>query len=379
MHRRSVLTLALSSLAAVGLATQGALAEDAYRLSGPHVHGNLAIYFVHGKSAPGPVPLTLQEAVAKGSVRVHETGNVNELQIENLSSQEVFVQSGDIVKGGKQDRVLMVSLVLPPKSGRIPIASFCVEQGRWSARTGEDVSRFSSADSALPSRKAKMAMKAPIRTAAPADARTQTGQQDDTARVRTRIAPFAQGTVGEPVQRGGRSETSLRQAAVWADVAKTQTALSSNVGQSVSAPQSASSLQLSLENEKLKEMQAAYMKALEAEGQNGDDVIGYVFTINGRINSGDVYPSNGLFRKMWPKLLKASVTEAIGERNGAAEQLPSHETVLAFLQSAERGGEATQRELTKSVRLETRDGEKAVYFATERASGGWVHRNYLAK
>ena len=73
----------------------------------------------------------------------------------------MYVQSGDIVKGGKQDRVLMVSMVLPPNSGRLPIESFCVEQGRWQARGREDVSRFASADAALPSREAKLAMKAP--------------------------------------------------------------------------------------------------------------------------------------------------------------------------------------------------------------------------
>jgi hypothetical protein len=27
----------------------------------------------------------------------------------------------------------------------------------------------------------------------------------------------------------------------------------------------------------------------------------------------DIYPSNGLFRKMWPKLLRASITEAISD------------------------------------------------------------------
>ena len=53
-------------------------------MSGPIVHDNLAIYFVHGQSAAGPVPLTLDEALAKGAVKVHETGSVNELAIENL-------------------------------------------------------------------------------------------------------------------------------------------------------------------------------------------------------------------------------------------------------------------------------------------------------
>jgi hypothetical protein len=112
-------------------------------------------------SAGGAIPLTLQEALAKGSVQVTETGRVNELQIENTGAEEVFIQAGDIVKGGKQDRVLTVSFLLPSKSGRVPIASFCVEQGRWSARGKEDQSKFSSAHEAMPSRAALLAMAAP--------------------------------------------------------------------------------------------------------------------------------------------------------------------------------------------------------------------------
>src|SRR5205085_4151392 len=115
---------------------------------------------VHGPSAAGPVPLTLEEAMARKLVRVHETGNVNQLEIENLGNDEVFVQSGDIVKGGQQDRALTVSLILPPRSGRIPIASFCVEQGRWTARGKEDVKTFATASAVVPSREAKIAMKA---------------------------------------------------------------------------------------------------------------------------------------------------------------------------------------------------------------------------
>src|ERR1041385_1464554 len=156
MHRRALLALAASSLASLTICPAHA---DDYRVTGPVIHENLAIYLVHGKSASGPVPLTLEEALAKRTVKVHETGNVNELQIENLGTGEVFVQSGVIVKGGQQDRVLSVSLVLPPKSGRINIASFCVEQGRWTARGREDVKTFATASSAIPSREAKIAIR----------------------------------------------------------------------------------------------------------------------------------------------------------------------------------------------------------------------------
>ena len=109
----AVSTTPLMMFSLVGLGGAQTTTDD-YRVSGPVIHENLAIYFVHGKSAAGKVPLTLEEALAKGVVKVRETGNVNQLEIENLGNDEVFVQSGDIVKGGQQDRSLMVSLVLPP-------------------------------------------------------------------------------------------------------------------------------------------------------------------------------------------------------------------------------------------------------------------------
>src|SRR3954453_6998379 len=188
MHRRALLALAASSLAILTICP--ARADDT-RVSGPVVHENLAIYLVHGQSAAGPVPLTLEEALAKGAVRVHETGNVNELQIENLGGGEVFVQSGDIVKGGQQDRVLTVSLLLPPQSGRIPIASFCVEQGRWTARGKEDVKTFATASAAIPSREAKIAMKAPVPASAEATGGTRVNPLSSLPTQRLAVAAYS--------------------------------------------------------------------------------------------------------------------------------------------------------------------------------------------
>ena len=172
MQRRSFVSCAAAACAALAfshaepvvaagseIATTGA-ARD-YRLSGPFAHENLAIYLVHGAPGGGPVPLTLQEALETGGFKVYETNDVNELAVQNLGGDPVFIQSGDIVKGGQQDRVLTVSLVLPPKSGRVSIGAFCVEQGRWAARGKERADSFSSAAEALPSREAKLAIKAP--------------------------------------------------------------------------------------------------------------------------------------------------------------------------------------------------------------------------
>jgi hypothetical protein len=323
------------------------------RLSGPLVHENLAVYFIHGKSAPGKVPLTLDEALARRLVQVRETGDVNQLEIENLGDQQVFVQSGDIVKGGRQDRTLMVSLVLPPHSGRIPIASFCVEQGRWSARGNEDPTKFVTASASVPSREMKLSMKAPSPVAQPA--------------ARPGVAAPALATV----------DTGRRQQEIWNGVRDTQARLNDNLGGQVRSSQSASSLQLALENDKLVTAQRAYVGALEAAGEAEDDILGYVFAVNGTINSADVYPSNGLFRKMWAKLLDASAIEAISHKDAPRAAAPALEAVEAFLAAAD-GGKASEKPLNAGVRLTTRDAAAAYLFETASADG-WVHRNYLAK
>ena len=342
----------LSALAATSVAVSllfaGAVGaapnSEPVRLTGPVSHDNLAIYFVHGASKSGPVPLTLAEAMAQRVVQVRETGNVNSLEIENLGDQDVFVQAGDIVKGGQQDRTLTVSLLLPPKSGRIPIASFCVEHGRWSARADEDVRTFSTSAVTVSSREMKLAIQAP--------------------------APATAGS--------GAMDTNDRQQKVWDGVRREQQKLSAATGANVAAPASATSLQLALENNKLAEARNAYLAALKPAGEQGDDIVGYVFAVNGKINSAEIYASNGLFRKMWPKMLDASATEAIGQKHESKDAAPTVDAVTAFLAGVD-DGRVSEKPLNFGVRRVTRDTAKAVMFETAPAAAAWVHRSYLAK
>jgi hypothetical protein len=353
---------ALSAVACLALAPAASAATDGYRISGPVVHENLAIYFVHGQGAGGSVPLTLQEALSKHQVRVHETGQVSELAIENLGDQEIFVQSGDIVKGGQQDRVLTVSLIIPPRSGRIPIASFCVEQGRWTARGKEDVKTFTSSTASVPSREAKLAMK----QVAPAQPTTTS-----TAPTRTTLAVQNPAGLAE-------AQRADPQGKIWRSVADTQKKLKGNLATEVAAAASPSSLQLALENDKLKQAVTAHVAALKPAGERGDDVLGYVLAINGKLSSAEIYPSNGLFRKMWAKQLEAGATEAIAEKKGAAEELPSTEAVLAFLDSS-REAAPHEKPLAAALRMQVREAPKAVFSETLRADGRFVHKSYVAK
>src|SRR5438132_14209530 len=139
---------------------QRAQDKNEYRLEGPFTQDNLSVFLIHGKDKiTGKTFLTLQEALVQRKVIVRETRSVNELSIENVSSEEVYVQSGDIVKGGQQDRMLAVDLILPPHSGRIPISAFCVENGRWSKRGSEEVTVFNSSANVIAGRELKLAAK----------------------------------------------------------------------------------------------------------------------------------------------------------------------------------------------------------------------------
>ena len=383
MQRRSFLRRLAVFACCVGAGWPAAVAAaDSTRISGPFTHDNLTIYLVHGESAPGPVPLTLPEALEKGVVEVKETGQVNQLTVENRGAEEVFIQAGDIVKGGKQDRVLSVSLTLPARSGALPIAAYCVEQGRWSKRAGEDVGRFASAKEMLPSREAKIAMRA---------AKARPGAVE--AGNAVEAGPNVEGLnmranrIGRPIQDQGLQEQRRTsgagpgrsaQSEVWAKVGEIQAGLSANLKAKVQSERSASSLQLALENDKLAEAQQRYVSALQPLAEKEGDVVGYVFAVNGKLNSADIYASNGLFRKLWPRLIKASATEAIGVQGGERQPDADLAKVGEFVANPPADVKPEERAPIPGMKLELRSSATALDSQTRAASGIVVHRNVLS-
>ncbi len=308
---------------------------QAYRISAPYTHKNLTIFLIHGKNETSKTNiLTLQEAMQRQILKVYETSDVNELAVENVSKQfDVFIQSGDIVKGGKQDRVLAVSIIIPARSGRIKIEAFCVESGRWQKRGNEDAGQFSSSNDRIVSKELKLAA------------------------------------------NGERSQQE-----VWAKVAEAQAKLGRNVGGTVTAASSRTSLQLSLENERVAATVDEYVRRLSNLAEGKSDVIGYAFAVNGEMNSADIYVSNALFKKLWPRMLKAAAVEAVAERNGrSTNAVAKPEAVKALITDADKG-RAQERVASGSARIVTRDQkDHALYEAHDERSKTIVHRSYVKK
>jgi hypothetical protein len=306
------------------------------RLSGPFSHENLTIFLIHGEDKLKDKKfLTLQEALEQKKIVVHETSKVNQLTVENLSpNEEIFIQSGEIVKGGKQDRLLSIDLIVSAQSGQVPIAAFCVEHGRWVKRGNEAHDSFGSSADIAASKELRLA-----------------------------------------------SKYKKAQGEVWKEVSEVQGKLSRNTMAPVAGAASPSSLQLTLENKKVQESIEGYVKKLADLPKQKNDAIGYVMAINGEMVCADVYASRELFLKLWPKMAKACAVEAFSELQKDKKFTPATlDAAQAFLAESEKG-KAKNEDINGRVRQTTVDSKENVLFETFDKSqpSAALHRNYLKK
>ena len=214
----------------------------------------------------------------------------------------------------------------------MPLASFCVEAGRWTARGGQASGTISSSNALLATNGQKVA------------ARAQVSQQE-----------------------------------VWRNVTKLQTEIASNAMTEVRDRRSATSLQLTLENAKLNEVIAASVKDLSGAVDKTADAIGCAVVINGKVIGADTYASAGLFKKLWPKLLKAAAVEAVAERNKDAQfSMPTEDAVRKFLADGDRG-KAKETAVSKRINQLHKVGANTLLFEChDNANAGAALRAELS-
>ncbi|MCW3108819.1 MAG: hypothetical protein JWQ09_3325 [Segetibacter sp.] len=101
----------------------------------------IPVRYKSGEGAPatgpvnGPRPLSLSEALQKHKIKLQEMqyekgADVNWLQVTNNSKQDVVIQSGEILDGGKQDRMVGETKIVAAGSTDY-LHVFCVEKRRW--------------------------------------------------------------------------------------------------------------------------------------------------------------------------------------------------------------------------------------------------------
>src|SRR5437899_4750560 len=167
MHRPfvAVVVIALASIATFGGLVfvwgsptphkSPARAEGDWRILDPVTYENISIFpVVSGSSQDTSSFLTLEEGLASGEVIVSERGavgivrhrgdvrpiavpqydtgaSVNQLVLINRSKRPLLLLAGELVSGGKQDRIIGKDRIVPVGAEPLPLDVFCVEHGRW--------------------------------------------------------------------------------------------------------------------------------------------------------------------------------------------------------------------------------------------------------
>jgi len=282
----TLVPLALVLLAAT-FATAGTPTHE-YKVLPAITRGNLSLFpIVNGAEANTAHLLTLDEGVHSGAVVVTEAGSVqglirpgarvpqpssaqvNRLVLVNNSDRPLLLLAGEVLAGGKQDRVIGVDRIVPPKSEPIDLSVFCVEPGRWVASSDH----FGTMSSAM----AQPSVRMPAMAAR------------DQQRVWDNVATASRGMVaaapmGAPMMQGTTSYAKVMQNP---EVEKTVASLASN-----------------------------YDGLLREVRQVGAK--GLVVAINGRITWADVFASSDLLEKYWQKLIRSYAAESITNASGGA-------------------------------------------------------------
>jgi hypothetical protein len=327
-----------------------------YKVLDPIRHGNLTVFpVVAAKSYPTGEFLTLDEGLRSGEVVVTEAGSVqglirrhpmpairnngaqvNRLVLVNNSKRPLLLLAGEIVTGGKQDRVIGKDRIVPAESDPVDLSVFCVEPGRWVA-TSE---HFGASGAMYGS-----AVGGPI------------------VGGRTPTPPMAM--MAQPSVRA-KAMGDKNQGEVWDEVRKQREAVTVEIA--AAAPSAAndvartSSYAKLMENEDVKKQVDAVARPIEQNYQSlirqlrDRNAVGVVVAVNGRIIWADVFASTDLLEKYWPKLVRSYASEAVVTR--AKEVDVSISRAQDFLGNMEG-------------RRETIDSEPGIYRHTEVSGDGF--------
>lgn len=318
--------------------TNDTFVVDGITINDPQTEQNLSLFILTGKEkVSGKSYNTLSEAMDSKQVIVKETGSVNELSIDNNGDDYVFIHSGDIVKGGKQDRTISYDIIIPPKTKDVPLESFCVEQGRWQQRSEETVVSFSSNTKMLSSRDLKLAAK----------------HQNN------------QGLVWNKVSEQKAYLNEKLSARVGYDI-------------DITDNESNSSLQLALESDELiKSKDSIYEKFKDLI--KTPDAIGYAYAINGEIYGVEVYNNKQLFIDLWDKLLESVIVEAISKEGEETASEKSKKEVLAYMKEVKANDRKTSKKLnsiTKFNTIENKNGN-IIFSTVDLENKKWIHKSYM--
>jgi hypothetical protein len=294
---------------------------------------------VNGKPGGGSPFLTLDEGFKNGSVEVTEAGKVrglvrgrdngpaivggdqvNTLVLINNSSQPLLLLAGEIVTGGKQDRVIAKDRIVPPGGDPIDLSVFCIEPGRWV----ESSSEFGASSKAAA---ASIMVQPTVRE----QAMVARDQQQVWNSVHGTIAAMAAAPAptGGPMMAAPPPPTTSYAKAMQSEQLKAKV-------DDAAAP--------------LMQSREAILGQLKKEG-----AVGVVVAVRGEIVWADLFSSPDLLSRYWTKLVRSYAAESLSP--GETHAAPTVADAQRFLETTSGG-------------TETSEGSVGIYRYREVRSGG---------
>jgi hypothetical protein len=286
-----------------------------FKVLSPISHGNLTIFpVVAAKTHDTSDFLTLDEGIRSGEVVVTEVGNmhamvrrpmpnyrpgpqVNTLVLVNNSKRPLILLAGEIVTGGKQDRIVGKDRIIAPESDPVDLSVFCVEHGRWT-ETSDKFGNYKNLMAAPSVRKQAMAEKDQQKVWAAVE-----NQNGNTL---SNMASSAPGIVAGG--GGGASETlevNGQAVQVTPEGASTLRRLNSTTSLAKVQEDSAVESQIKSISDPVEKSFQSVIKQLRDQ-----NAVGVVVAVKGRIIWADIFASKELLGKYWPKLLQSYAAEA---------------------------------------------------------------------
>ena len=272
--------------------------EGEWRLLDPVTYENISVFpVVASYGQDTSAFLTLEAGLASGDVVVRERGSeemvrgrdgrpvyipqtttgasVNQLVLVNRSKRPLLLLAGELVSGGKQDRIIGKDRIVPAGAPPLPLDVFCVEHGRW---TGS--SQFAAALTIVhPS----------VRERAAVD-QAQTEVWDA-----VRSGTTAQAPAAAPAPKISADRLQYAIAGNARTEAYEKIYQSSAVGVSI--------------DDFVAEIQRRFASA--TSGLKGERVVGVVVAYGGEVAWSDIFASGDLFDHYWHKLLRSYAVEAL--------------------------------------------------------------------
>jgi hypothetical protein len=316
-------------------------------------HGNLTVFPVLSDQAASTEEfITLDEGLRSGKVTITEIGadgrarainpnqqsgdqaEVNRLMVTNSSGKTLVLIAGEIVIGGKQDRIVGHDCLVTSSARPVPLDVFCVEHGRWHEGASFGHSRGGGAGGA--------------------GAGVGFGSADS--------------VMATPKVRE-KAQAKKDQSGVWAEVSKAEVAngVSSSTG----------TLNRVFEDKQVLAKLDAFDKELNSK-LIGKNIVGAVVAIGGEIVSADVFANSPLFEAYWPKLLKSYALQAVSSAKTTSSAIDKA-AAEAFLARADAESASNGKEGIYKLTERNAPGDASFELESDAANRKLIHFNRVNK